>query len=130
MLRLPQTHSTSTRGFSLVEMLTTIAVLGVMTAIALMSISQINQNSKETRDRRNAQELAAVCAVAQAAGVEFVVSGDLPKTIENIVAGGTASEGAFAGKSFGMRGLQPADQETASKYLELADGNLNYKPNP
>jgi Tfp pilus assembly protein FimT len=109
-------------------MLTTIAVLAVLTSIALISMSPINKNSEETRDRRNAQELAAVCAVAQAAGVNFVVSGDLKKTIENIVAGGTASDGAFAGKFFGMKGLQPADQLTASNFLELADGNLNYKP--
>jgi prepilin-type N-terminal cleavage/methylation domain-containing protein len=128
MSRLPHLQFRNARGFSLVEMLTTIAVLAVMTSIALISMGQINKNSEETRDRRNAQELAAICAVAQAAGLNFVVSGNLEKTIENIVAGGTPADGAFAGKFFGLKGLQPADQITASKYLELADGTLNYKP--
>jgi prepilin-type N-terminal cleavage/methylation domain-containing protein len=120
-------HS-STQGFTLVEMLTTIAVLAVLTSIALPTMSSINQNSIDTRDRRNAQELAAMCATAQAAGVDFVVPDDLEKTIENIVKGGKPADGAFAGKFFGIQGMAPQDQGTAKRYLELVNGILSFKP--
>jgi prepilin-type N-terminal cleavage/methylation domain-containing protein len=116
------------RGFTLVEMLTTIAILAVVTSIALPSMSSINQNSIDTRDLRNAQELAAMCSTAQAAGVDFVVPGDIEKTIENIVKGGKPVDGAFAGSFFGIQGMAPQDQDTAKRYLELVNGILSYKP--
>jgi Tfp pilus assembly protein FimT len=109
-------------------MLTTIAILAVLTSIALPSMSSINQNSVDTRDRRNAQELAAICSTAQAAGVDFVVTGDLDKTIENVVKGGKPLDGAFAGKFFGVQGMAPKDQNSAKRYLELVNGTLSFKP--
>ena len=116
------------QGFTLVEMLTTIAILAVLTSIALPSMTSINQNSVDTRDRRNAQELAAMCSTAQAAGVDFVVPGDIEKTIENIVKGGKPVDGAFAGRFFGIQGMAPKDQEASKRYLELVNGILSFKP--
>ncbi len=118
----------SGKGFTLVEMLTTIAILAVLTSLALPSMSSINQNSIDTRDRRNAQELAAMCSTAQAAGVDFVAPGDLDKTIKNIVKGGKPADGAFAGKFFGIQGMAPKDQDSAKRYLELVNGILSFKP--
>lgn len=117
-------------GFSLVEMLTTIAVLGVMTSMALISIGNVNRNSVETRNRRNAQELAGICASAQAAGVDFVVANDLEQTIRNVVAGGAPTSGAFTGHYFGLPGLTPEDQTSAKTYLYLDNGSLGYRPHP
>ena len=122
------TRKKKIQGFSLVEMLTTIAVLGVLTSIALLSMSSINQNSLDTRDRRNAQELAMICNTAQAAGVDFVVDGDLEATIKNVVAGGSPTDGAFQGRFFGLKGMAPSDQENAKRFLELNNRLLSYKP--
>ena len=129
-MRLPPSIDPPRRyqGFTLVEMLTTIAILAVLTSIALPTMTSINQNSIDTRDRRNAQELAAMCATAQAAGVDFVAPGDIDKTIENIVKGGSPADGAFAGKFFGMQGMAPQDQANAKRYLELVNGILSFKP--
>jgi prepilin-type N-terminal cleavage/methylation domain-containing protein len=121
--------SRASHGFSLIELLTVVAILGVFASIALVMMGNINQSSVDTRDRRNAQELAAVCASAQAAGIDFVVDGDLAETIRNVVKGGEPADGAFAGRFFGLQGLAPADQETAKKFLELTNGSLQFKPN-
>jgi prepilin-type N-terminal cleavage/methylation domain-containing protein len=129
-MNFPTRHSFRrvAKGFTLVEMLTTIAILAVLTSIALPSMSSINQNSVDTRDRRNAQELSAICAVAQAAGLDFVAGEDLAQTVRNVVEGGAPTDGAFAGKFFGMKGMAPTDQASALRYLEILNGTLSYKP--
>jgi prepilin-type N-terminal cleavage/methylation domain-containing protein len=116
------------RGFSLIELLVTIAILGVLSSIALFSMSGVNQNAKDTRDRRNAQELAFVCSNAQAAGVDFVTGNSVESTVKSIVQGGEPPDGAFAGKFFGLPGLLENDQTSAAKYLQIDNGVLNYKP--
>ena len=118
------------RGFSLLEMLVALSLLGMLASLVLSGLPNINQQSNQTRDRRNAQELATVCATAQAAGVDFVVAGDMDLTIKNVVAGGKPSDGAFAGRFFGLPGLTPVDQGTAKTYLLLDNGSLQFRPNP
>jgi prepilin-type N-terminal cleavage/methylation domain-containing protein len=115
-------------GFSLIELLTTIAILGVLSSIGLMSMGSVNQNVKDARNRRNAQELAFVCGNAQAAGVDFVKNSNVKRSVRNIVKGGTPPDGAFAGKFFGLPGLSKEDQVSAEKYLEIKNGSLNYNP--
>lgn len=132
MTALPRSPSTGVRmrGFSLLEMLVALALLGLLTAIVLGGFPNINRQSTQTRDRRNAQELATVCTTAQAAGVDFVVAGNLDQTIKNVVAGGKPSDGAFAGRFFGVPGLTPVDQATAKTYLIIDGGSLQFRPNP
>jgi prepilin-type N-terminal cleavage/methylation domain-containing protein len=115
-------------GFSLIELLVTVAIIAVLASIAVGSMSNINQSSIDARDRRHAQELAAMCHNAQAAGLDFVVNGDLAQTVENIVKGGTPEDGAFAGKVFGFMGMAKKDQDSALRFLELENGALNFKP--
>ena len=118
------------RGFSLREMLVALALLGMLASLVLSGLPNINQQSNQTRDKRNAQELATVCATAQAAGVDFVVAGDMDQTIKNVVAGGEPADGAFAGRFFGLPGLTPVDQGTAKTYLLLDNGSLQFLSNP
>ena len=90
----------------------------------MIAMGSVNQNVKDTRDRRNAQELAFVCGNAHAAGYDFVTDTSVESTVKRIVEGGTPSDGAFAGKLFGLSGLNDQDQAAASKYLEIKDGIL------
>ncbi|HRQ91044.1 MAG TPA: prepilin-type N-terminal cleavage/methylation domain-containing protein, partial [Bacteroidia bacterium] len=59
------------KGFSLVEMLVVIAVIGIIAAIAVPNIGKINDSAKDATYRRNAQTIASVFSSAQAAGYDF-----------------------------------------------------------
>lgn len=120
-------------GFSLVEMLIVIAVLGVMAAIALNNLTNHREVIKQTRNRRNAQEMASLCIAAQAAGVSFVVPGDPAQTARNAVIGATATNGSFAGKTFRLPGLQEEEIVAAAYYLDVQGTEVMYngtRPNP
>ena len=120
-------------GFSLVEVLIVIAVLGVLASIAMNSLANQREAIDQTRNRRNAQEIASLCIVAQAAGVSFVVPGDPAQTARNAVIGATASNGSFADKTFRLSGLQEQEILAAAYYLDVQGTAVMYngaRPNP
>ncbi len=129
------THLSSKRGFSLVEMLVVIAVIGIIAAIAVPNIGRINDSAKDATYRRNAQNLASVCASAQAAGLDFVgTSTDEAAIIKKVITGNTVTDaGPFQNTFFGVPGLNPTDavSETkgAAKYLSVSNGMLQYTGN-
>lgn len=119
----PRNH----KGFSLIEMLVVIAVIGIIAAIAVPSIGRINDSAKDATYRRNAQNLASVFSSAQAAGVDFA-SGTSPTettVIGATITGGSVSDALspFNGTFFGLPGLNATDavSETAgaAKYLSF-----------
>ena len=118
-------------GLSLVEMLTTIAVLGVLTSIVVPQLSALSGGqTNEVRHRRNAQEIASVCVTADAAGLDLVDPASLEKTIRKVIAGGKPNGGPFHGKVFAVRGLVEEDVIGVQKYLSLSNGQLNYHSKP
>ncbi|MCB1229605.1 MAG: prepilin-type N-terminal cleavage/methylation domain-containing protein [Verrucomicrobiae bacterium] len=114
--------------FSLVEMLVVIAVIGIIAAIAIPNIGKINDTAEKSKDRRNAQNLASVCASAQAAGLDFVGSETDPKVIvkQMVEVGGSPADGPFQGTFFGVPGLDAEEQVSATTYLTVANGLLQY----
>ena len=120
-------------GFSLVEVLIVIVIIGVIAGGALNYLTNHSEIIKQTRNRRNAQEMASLCIAASAAGISLVAPGDPLQTARNVVTGATATKGSFAGKSFRLPGLQEDEIVAAAYYLDVQGTEVMYKgtrPNP
>jgi prepilin-type N-terminal cleavage/methylation domain-containing protein len=117
-------------GFSLFELLTTVAILGVLGSLAITAFAGQRGAFEITRDRRNAQEIAQVCMTANAAGLNFLVAGSVENTIRKAVLGGTPSKGSFKGKLFKAGAMTDEDIVGASRFLEIKNGELAYRYDP
>ncbi len=116
------------RGFSLIEVMLAVTIIGIMASIALPILSQSSQYAK-ARNVRNAQEMVSICQQAQAAGVDFVVPGNLDLTIANVLRGGSPSDGPFRGYVFSLRSLNNENASKAKPYLRVVGKALIVNPN-
>lgn len=106
--------------FSLVEMLVVISIIAAVSAIAIPSIGKLHESSTEAKDRRNAQNIASVFASAQAAGVDFYLTGDKTATIQAVITGAKVTDdGPFYEAFFGVPGLSSDEANLAGSYLLL-----------
>ena len=118
-------------GFSLVEMLTAITVLGLLATIALAALGGgLHSSAREAVHKRNAQELTTLSWVAQANGANPVVDGDVEATVTNLIDGVSAT--SRDGKPLIYRSHFPRSGNTfdgAVYYLSIQNGVLIYNAN-
>ena len=117
-------------GFSLFELLTTVAILGVLGSLAITAYAGQREAFENARDRRNAQEIAQVCMTANAAGLDFLVAGSVENSIRRAVLGGAPSTGAFRGKIFRAGAITDEDIPGAARFLEIKNEELTYRYDP
>lgn len=118
----------SPHGFTLVELLVTIAIVGIIAVGATSQLSGMNNAASEARNQQNAQLLASVAMAAQAAGLDFIdPDGDLSRTVAAISRGDRVRRGAFAGECFRVPlGALEADAATAFLRIDQEKGMLVY----
>jgi len=105
-----------TAGFSLVELLVVIAVIGIMAAIAIPMISNINANATAAKTKRNAQQIASVYGAAVAAGATF--SGNTLTAILSDLKAGRSGAAPFTDSNFKID-LETAEITAATPYLTV-----------
>ena len=120
-------------GFSLVEVLVAVAVIGVIAAIAVPSIGAINSASKAAAARRSAQNMTSVFNSGVAAGVpNFAACATVRDAATAVNTGGMATNGPFAGTVFRCQVMQNLNDATIPNsqqilgYLAWDNGNLYY----
>ena len=109
-------------GFSLVELLVVIAVIGVIAAIAIPAMSGIFENSGNAKARRNAQSIASMYSSLRAAGAS-VASPDATTIAEALTGAGV---NGTAGTAFSTTKFR-VPMGTAER--DLAVGMLTYETN-
>jgi prepilin-type N-terminal cleavage/methylation domain-containing protein len=116
----------SRRGFSVVELLVVLLVIGITIFFAVPHSRVDGASAREQRERRVAQSIVTVYQSGFAAGVAWNGSTRNAK-VDAVISGQAPSEGAFSGKFFKVPATAEKDMAGAFKYIGCdSNGDLFY----
>jgi prepilin-type N-terminal cleavage/methylation domain-containing protein len=110
------------RGFSLVELLIVITVIGIMVAVAVPVLSPIRENARINKNQRNAQSLVAMASSAQAAGAVLDLSTVTTAVLQ--LKSGVSGTGMFSTSTFKVAPFSPEEIDAITEYISIADNSL------
>lgn len=116
------TKTKKTRGFSLVEMLVTIVVIGIIAAIVIPAVSSLRTSAKRAAARQNAKNIAQMSEALAGIGVAHVIPdslGGVAATTRLLREGIVVPQGAFAGESFVLSGILDTDIDDIGEFLTV-----------
>ncbi|MFN0127020.1 MAG: type II secretion system protein [Verrucomicrobiales bacterium] len=114
----------SVSGFSLVELLVCIGVLGALAAISIVVLNPVRENARVNKDKRNAQAIAAVAGSAQAAGAALNLA-----SVNDVISqlkSGVNGAGLFSSSEFRVAPFSADEISAISPYLQINNNTVVY----
>jgi Tfp pilus assembly protein FimT len=113
-------------GFTLVDLVLSVGVLGMVVALAVPAFGKVNQASRSVHDMENARLIASIVQGAEAAGVNMMDPGaTVTDIVRRLSVGVTATEGVFAGQTFQLKMKEGAIPGIV-RFLRVERGLLVY----
>jgi prepilin-type N-terminal cleavage/methylation domain-containing protein len=126
---LAKERNAGSSGFSLVELLVVVSVIGIMGAIAIPSFNPIRDNARVNKNQRNAQTLAATAGAAQAAGAVLDLS-SLDAAVTQLK-NGVTGKGPFQSSTFQVAPFTLEEIDGFRPYLTIVNNSLHFdQPTP
>lgn len=114
------------RGFTILETLACVLVIGILAAIAIGWYAGHRDVVVKVSRQRNAQEIVNMAVCATVAGCDFAVPGDKFNTIQNLILGTYGTTGIYKGKLFRLTSLELDQLADSLPFVKMENGLILY----
>ena len=115
-----------TRGFTLLETLACVLIVGILTSLAIGWYAGHRDVVVKVSRQRNAQEIVNMAVCATVAGCDFVVPGDKFTTIQNLILGTYGTTGIYKGKLFRLTSLELEQLADSLPFVKMENELILY----
>ena len=115
-----------TRGFSIVETLACILIIGILAGLSVSWLAGHRDVVQKVSRQRNAQEIVNMAVCATVAGCDFVVPGDKFNSIQNLILGTYGTTGIYKGKLFRLTSLELDQLADSLPFVKMENGLILY----
>lgn len=119
-------RTSKTRGFSIVETLACILIIGILAGLSVSWLAGHRDVVQKVSRQRNAQEIVNMAVCATVAGCDFVVPGDKFNTIKNLILGTYGTTGIYKGKLFRLTSLELDQLADSLPFVKMENGLILY----